>query len=82
MRRDPPKLDVFRLAVDLGLLAADDAQVGRECSDHVVRALQKLQQAVGRFEGVSFVAGHQPPVASREPSATAARREPQAGVLQ
>jgi four helix bundle protein len=41
---------LLRLVVDLGLLSPQDAATTKECSDHVVRALQKLQQAVRAFE--------------------------------
>jgi four helix bundle protein len=37
------------LAVDLSLLTTDDAAYCRECSDHVVRALQNLLKAVSQF---------------------------------
>ena len=38
------------LVVDLRLLTLDDSEVCGECADHVVRALQNLQNAVGQFE--------------------------------
>ena len=40
---------LLSLAVDLKLLKADDAADCRECSDHVVRALQNLLKAVRQF---------------------------------
>jgi len=40
---------LLRLAVDLGLLSADDAAGCQECSDHVVRELQNLLKAVSGF---------------------------------
>jgi four helix bundle protein len=41
---------LLRLAVDLRLLASDEAAHCRECSDHVVRELQNLLKAVTAFD--------------------------------
>jgi four helix bundle protein len=43
-------LHLLQLAVDLDLLTAERVADCRECSDHVVRELQNLRRAVGRFE--------------------------------
>ncbi len=43
-------LHLLRLAVDLHLLTAERVAECRECSDHVVRELQNLRRAIGRFE--------------------------------
>jgi four helix bundle protein len=40
---------LLRLVVDLGLVAEAEAAGCCECSDHVVRVLQNLRRAVGRF---------------------------------
>ncbi len=40
---------LLTLAVDLKMLKADDAADCRECSDHVVRALQNLLKVVRQF---------------------------------
>ena len=41
---------LLQLAVDLGLFDGAESSECRECADHVVRELQNLRKAVGRFE--------------------------------
>jgi len=41
---------LLQLAVDLDLLGSTDSSECRDCADHVVRELQNLRKAVGRFE--------------------------------
>jgi four helix bundle protein len=40
---------LLQLAVDLGMLAAEDAASCLDCSDHVARELQELQKTVNQF---------------------------------
>lgn len=41
---------LLQLAVDLDFLGGEDSSECRDCADHVVRELQNLRRAVGRFE--------------------------------
>jgi four helix bundle protein len=43
---------LLQLAVDLRMLAAEDAASCLDCSDHVARELQKLQATVSRFADI------------------------------